>query len=155
MERVVTNLVKLNELKRRPCVEWLKYFNENGIADVHEAFVKENNYDYWSLYHYSNIDLIAWEIENNCFDWERFSWAVASYCPNKIDPDKFDWKRQSWAIAKYCPNKIDPHRFNWEEDSWAVALYCSDKLDPHRYSLDYGWAVKEYCLHSFCLYYFK
>jgi len=32
MERVITNLVKLDELKRKPCDRWLKYFNKVRIA---------------------------------------------------------------------------------------------------------------------------
>jgi len=154
MKRIVTNLVKLNKLKQRPCERWLKYFDKNGIADAHKAFVEEDYYPYDWIYKNTNIDLITWEIENNCFDWKQNSWAVAKYCssklnvekynwkysyyvahhcPDKIDPDKYNWEKDSWAVAEYCPEKLDPGKFNWKEFSCYVARYCPDKLDPERY----------------------
>ena len=120
--RVVTNLVKLDELKQKPCVKWLKYF-VNGIADAHEAFAAEHEFQYAWLYENTNIDLIRWEIENNCFDWKENSCYVAKYCPDKLDPDKYNWKEDSFYVAKYCSDKLDPDRFNWKEYSWTLAIY--------------------------------
>jgi len=146
MERIVTNLVKLNELKRKPCDEWLKYFDENGVADAHKAFIVENVYPYNWLYKNSNIDLIAWEIENNCFNWIEHSWAVAKYCPDKIDPDKYNWEKNGCYVAIYCPDKIDIEKFNWKDDSWVVAAYCPDKLDPEKFNWEkQSWAIVQYC----------
>jgi hypothetical protein len=134
MKRIVTNLVKFDELKRNPCGEWHKYFDENGIANAHTAFIKENAYPYDWLYENTNIDLVRWELENNCFDWEKNSWAVVLYCLDKFDPEKFNWEKYSYCIAKYCPDKIDPDKYNWEKDSWAITKYCPDKIDPKKFN---------------------
>ena len=151
--RVVTNLVKLVELKQKPCEKWLKYFDKNGVADAHEAFISEYDYPYTWLYENTNIDLISWEIENNCFDWENNSWVVAKYCPDKLDPDRFNWESASWAVVQFCPDKFDPDRFNWKRHSWAVAEYCPDKLDPDRFNWrEYSWALAIYSINTFAKY---
>jgi len=145
MNRIVTNIIDINDFTETPCESWINRFNGETILDMHELFI-DYFPDYDWLYEHSNIDLVRWEIENNCFDWKNNSWAVAKYCPDKFDPDKYNWKEDSWAVAKYCPDKFDPDKFNWENQSYAVAEYCQDKLDPDKFNWKrYSMTVAIYC----------
>ncbi|MCA1980089.1 MAG: hypothetical protein LDL10_00940 [Calditerrivibrio sp.] len=144
MERIKTNIVKLEKLYKRPCEKWLSRFKD-GKIDAHDAFIKYGQEYEW-LYENSPYDLIGWQIENNCFDWERFSWAVAEFCPEHFDKEKFNWKDCSMWVVEYCPEHFDPEKYNWENHSSAIAVHRPEYLIPEKYNWKkHSWFVVEYC----------
>jgi len=144
-KRIVTNIVNINNLKKKPCESWLNKFDNNGEIDAHTAFI-EYCEEYEWLYKHSNYDLIAWEIENNCFNWKKNSEYVARFCPDKLDADRYNWKEDSEYVAKYCPDKLDPYKFNWSRHSCLVAQFCPDKIDPDKFNWkNDSWAVEIFC----------
>lgn len=132
-KRIVSNIIHLDKLYRKPCNKWLSLF-VNGQLDANKAFKKyEQQYDW--LYYHSPYDLIRWEIENNVFDWDKHSYFVAKYHPELIDKKKFNWKCHSYALAIYCPEKIIPRKYNWKKFGKDIIIYCPDKIDPDRYEI--------------------
>jgi len=147
MNRIVTNIIELDKLYKRPPEEWCNEFVD-GKLDIYEE-IKDHPFAdqiLRTIHENSNYDVIGWMIENDCFDWENNSWVVAECCPERLDPKKFNWEDASWAVARCCPHLLDPKLFNWKKYSFAVAESCPDKIVPELYNWkDDSWAVAMFC----------
>jgi len=58
MNRIVTNIVNINELTEKLPDHWLTLLENDKYLDMHEVFLKYGEHYNW-LYENSNIDLIA------------------------------------------------------------------------------------------------
>jgi len=146
---IKTNILYLEQCQKTPCKKYLSLFqkDEEGklFVFIDKVFAKFGHQYHW-LYKNTNVDFVAWEIQQNKFDWKKNSWVIPMYCPQNFNEDKYNWEDYSNTIAIYAPELLNANKFNWINYSWVVAIYCPDKIDVEKFNWEACInVVKQYC----------